>query len=127
MKIEELKPELLIFHVMPKTVRIHSAHGYDFDALVTNTRVTNAASIEECNGIRFLCPACLKEGREHLITRWSHERGAPFYASPVRYRWKISGASLAYVSVMPDFENEMTLERDDVCTWNGMIQNGEVI
>jgi hypothetical protein len=127
MKLEELNPTLLKYQLIEKTTHILSRSGCDFHALTTQEHISQVATVEECSGIRFLCPQCLNTDRQHYVTRWSHERGVPFHASPVRYRWKINGFDISTLSIHPDFENEMTLDREEVqCSWNGFVRNGEV-
>ena len=124
MNLERLDPQLLRHTVVDRTTRILSRDGYDYDALTTQEKIVPVSTVEECTGISFTCPKC----HSHTITRWSHKRGTPFYASPVRYRWEITGTRIGDLTVVPDFENEMSIEKDTyTCGWNGSILNGEVL
>jgi len=88
-------------------------------------------SIDDAQGIRFLCPACFVSNNgpigTHLILCWSRSRGTPEDRIPLPGRWKIEGTGF----------NDLTLNADPPsrsrsvlltsgCGWHGFITNGEV-
>lgn len=88
-------------------------------------------SIEEAQGIFFLCPKCFVANGgpvgTHGVICWSRSRGVPDEAKPAPGRWTISGTGFS----------DLTLDGDPIggarsvlltsgCAWHGFITNGEV-
>lgn len=91
-------------------------------------------TIEEAQGIRFLCPLCYAANGgpigTHGVVCWSRSRGVPDDVSPGPGRWALRGTGY----------DDLTLDGDSPagpgtgarsvlltggCAWHGFITNGE--
>jgi hypothetical protein len=89
------------------------------------------ATIEEAQGVAFLCPACIKvyggPAGTHSVICWSSSRGVPDGVHPQPGRWTLEGTGLHDLTLgcEPDKSNSVLLISK--CAWHGFITNGEVI
>jgi hypothetical protein len=111
--LRQLEAEFLTYHV-------------DADA----TRWTQVTSIEQAQGVRFLCPKCFhKNGGNvgtHSVICWSRSRGVPETATPGPGRWSLHGTSLDDLTLHgdpPGGARSILLSGD--CAWHGYVNNGE--
>lgn len=125
MKLEELRPKYIRHTVRTRSNDVYSTEGLVLGAITSRAYIEEVKTFEECNGISFLCPRCLEEGKAHQIYRWSSERGASPFAFPARNRWQFHGTDFSNMFIVPDFENELASDRD-VCNWKGFVLDGVV-
>jgi hypothetical protein len=125
MKLEELRPKYIRHTVRTRSNDIYSTESLVLGAITSRAYIEEVKSFEECNGISFLCPQCLAQGKAHQINRWSSERGASPFAAPARHRWTFTGTDFSNISILPDFENELASDWK-TCDWNGFVIGGEV-
>lgn len=89
------------------------------------------ATLEEANGLWFLCPDCFKKNGgkvgTHAIICWSRSRGAPEDARPGPGRWKIDGTSFEDVTFNADPpEDRRSIRLTSGCNAHFHITGGEV-
>jgi hypothetical protein len=90
------------------------------------------ATIEEAQGVMFLCPKCFRSNGgkvgTHSVVCWSRSRGIPDEKQPKPGRWTLHGTSL----------DDLQLEGDPVgrprsvlllggCAWHGFINGGHAV
>jgi hypothetical protein len=91
---------------------------------------TYVDTLDEAQGIRFLCPKCFVDNAgsvgTHGVICWSRSRGVPEEARPKPGRWKLEGTGY----------NNLTLNADPPgtarsvlltggCGWHGHVTNGD--
>jgi hypothetical protein len=87
-------------------------------------------TIEEAQGVRFLCPKCFvaNEGARgtHTVICWSRSRGVADDISPKPGRWTLHGTSLDDLTLHGD---PMGVARSVLltggCGWHGFVNAGE--
>ena len=113
MKLTELNPQFMRYDPRPDGIYL-----------------PRVDTIEQAQGIRFLCPVCFKTngGRvgTHSVMCWSRSRGVSEEATP-KGRWTLHGTGY----------HDLTLHGDPVgsarsvlllggCNWHGFVTEGEV-
>ena len=125
MKLNELRPKYVRHSLVARSLDAHVADGLVLGAITTEHVVEEVKTFEECNGISYLCPGCLAEGKSHTRYYWSFEKGASYFAIPTRFRWKFYGTNFDDMTIMPDYMNEQSTEVSE-CDWTGFIMHGKV-
>lgn len=103
MRLTELKPEFLKW--------VDDKHFHRVD------------SIQEADGILFVCPLCYRNSKDgcigvHSVICW--EPNVPPTAEPGPGRWPMSGTGFDDLSLSP------SILLTSGCAWHGYITNGEV-
>jgi hypothetical protein len=88
-------------------------------------------SIEDAQGIKFLCPKCFAENKgpigTHVVICWSRSRGVPEHAEPKPGRWSLVGTGYNDLTLNGDPPgNARSVLLTDGCRWHGFITNGSV-
>lgn len=127
MKLTELKPWL------HRYVESNEGHpgikpaGGEFGDPYPHVTLPRADSVEDAQGMMFLCPACFtKNGGPkgtHRIMVTFVDRGVPDnYGSHARdgspSRWVVTGTGFHNLTLSPSV---------DVGCWHGFVQNGDVL
>lgn len=87
-------------------------------------------SIDDAQGIAFLCPKCFaRNGRSnvgvHSVICWSRSRGTPDDLEPLPGRWTISGTSIDDVHLDGDpVGNARSVLLLGGCAWHGFVNHG---
>jgi len=111
MQLNELKP---------KFIRYEKTFEGEFNIVVE--------TIEECQGIRFLCPHCFIENKgsigTHQIICWSSLRGITDDVRPRPGRWCITGTGFDDLTLgaEPGKSRSVLIKSD----WHGYITNGMI-
>ncbi|HBY61083.1 MAG TPA: hypothetical protein DEH78_14770 [Solibacterales bacterium] len=91
---------------------------------------SNVDSIEEAQGIRFLCPKCFQAngGRvgTHQVLCWSSSRGVPAHATPGPGRWRLVGTNFEDLTLDCEPGKSRSVLLLGGCAWHGFVTNGEV-
>jgi len=113
MKLRALDPELL---------RYEARAGY--------MAMPHADSLEQAQGLMFLCPKCFvaNEGRvgTHRVICWSRSRGVPDDALPGPGRWRLLGTSFDDLTLEGENGGARSVLLTGGCQWHGFITDGEV-
>jgi hypothetical protein len=87
-------------------------------------------TIDEAQGIRFLCPKCFAENGgavgTHGVICWSRSRGVPDDANPKPGRWTMEGTGYGDLTLNgdpPGAARSVLLLGG--CAWHGFVTNGE--
>lgn len=92
--------------------------------------IQTVQTIEECQGLWFLCPKCFAQNKgpigTHAVLCWSATRGVPANVGPLPGRWTISGTNLEDVTLSGENGKSSSVLLTDGCRWHGFITNGEV-
>lgn len=96
------------------------------------TFFVDVPTLNEAQGIRFLCPKCFAEngGAEgtHQVICWSRSRGTPEDARPGPGRWALDGTGYADLSLNADPPGTArSVQLHGGCAWHGFITNGEAV
>jgi hypothetical protein len=88
-------------------------------------------SIEQAQGLLFLCPKCFSENHgpegTHGILCWSESQGAPADACSIPgRRLALKGTGFADLTLDSDPGSKPILLTSG-CHWNGFVMDGEVI
>ena len=87
-------------------------------------------SIEQAQGIDFLCPKCFAENKgligTHKVICWSSSRGVPDHARPGPGRWRLEGTGYSDLSLMEEPGKSRSVQLHGGCAWHGFVTNGEV-
>ena len=126
MNLESLNPKYVRYELKPYGIVIDGCvteHGTPFSMSASGHKelIHTANTIDESNGITFDCPYCAEP---HRVTCWN--TSVPIFASPSRYRWKISGDSFANLNVEIMEKNEFVIDRPNHCVWSKPIINGVI-
>ena len=106
-------------------------HEYRDDDSGRRAWVIYVDTIEEAQGVQFLCPLCWikNNGRigTHRIRCWSRLRGVPDDVVPKPGRWKLEGTGLDDLTLNGESgKSRSVLLTGDGCKWHGYITNGLV-
>lgn len=86
-------------------------------------------TIEEAQGVRFLCPKCFVDNGgakgTHIVICWSSERGTPDQMQPGPGRWKLVGTGLHDLTLDGERGRTRSVALNGGCCWHGYITNGE--
>jgi hypothetical protein len=86
-------------------------------------------TIEQANGIRFLCPKCFEANKgkvgTHLIVCWSKTRGVPDHAKPGPGRWLLHGTGYHDLTLTGDGGSD-SIALTAGCMWHQFIRNGQI-
>jgi hypothetical protein len=87
-------------------------------------------TIDEAQGVRFLCPKCFAEnGGEvgtHLVVCWSRSRGVPDEAAPGPGRWSLHGSGFHNLTLNGDPPGgARSVQINGGCGWHGFVTAGE--
>jgi hypothetical protein len=87
-------------------------------------------SIEDAQGIRFLCPKCFKSNDgivgTHSVICWSRTRGVPDDCVPGPGRWSLNGTGFDDLTLDGEDASNSILLSGSGCGWHGFIKNGVV-
>lgn len=88
-------------------------------------------SIDQCQGIIFLCPKCFADNNgpvgTHSVICLSRSRGVPDDATPGPGRWAIEGTGFHDLTLNGDPPNSArSVLLQGGCAWHGFVTNGEV-
>ena len=105
MKLIELEPQFLRF---------------------TSTGYAYVDTLDEAQGIKFLCPKCFERNGgavgTHIIVVWFNGRDVDAAAVPTP-RWGVAGTGHADLTITPSISLESV---DKIgCQWHGFVTNGE--
>jgi len=82
-------------------------------------------TMEDANGVMFLCPKCFKENGgargTHSIICW--DPSVPLHAKPGPGRWNMVGTGLHDLSLVAGSSSVLLT---DGCKWHGFVENGVV-
>lgn len=98
----------------------------------TETHEQEVDTIEEAQGLMFLCPVCFAANGNsnvgtHSVICWSRSRGTPDDVSPGPGRWKIEGTGYHDLTLNADPPSTMrSVKLEGGCNWHGHITDGEV-
>lgn len=86
-------------------------------------------SIEDAQGVSFLCPKCFSENGgpkgTHAVICWSRSRGVPDDARPKPGRWSMSGSSVEDLTLNGDPPGSArSVQLHGGCCWHGHVTNG---
>lgn len=85
-------------------------------------------SLEEAQGLRFLCPKCfaINGGRKgtHSIICWSSSRGTPDTEHPGPGRWRMDGTGLRDLTLNGEAGKSRSVLLTGGCGWHGFIDDG---
>lgn len=116
MKLIDLKPCFL-------------RHEFRFTDGVNQNFHRRVKTLQEAQGISFLCPGCLqRHGNRsmHRIVCWSRTAGASEHVSLGPHRWRLLGTGF----------RDLTLESEPAkgwaiiaqgCIWHGYVTNGDIL
>ena len=88
-------------------------------------------TIDEAQGVRFLCPKCFEANNgpvgTHGVICWSRSRGVSDDVDPKPGRWSLHGTSLADLTLNGDpVGGARSIQLLGGCNWHGFITDGEV-
>lgn len=90
----------------------------------------NVDTIDEAQGIEFLCPRCLREMGgtvgTHRIVCWSTTRGVPDRARPGPGRWLMLGTGYRDLTLERENGRSRSVHLLSGCNWHGYVTGGEV-
>jgi hypothetical protein len=85
-------------------------------------------SIDEAQGVMFLCPKCFAANRgkvgTHSVLCWFAGRGVPDDMSPKPGRWNPSGTGIYDLTFVPPGAVSVLLLGGG-CGWHGFVTNGD--
>jgi hypothetical protein len=86
-------------------------------------------SIDEAQGVRFLCPKCFTANGgavgTHSVICWSRSRGVPEEQEPGPGRWTLHGTSMDNLQLEGDpVGRARSVQLTAGCNWHGFINNG---
>ena len=88
-------------------------------------RYRHVDSLEEADGIMFLCPKCFKENKgpigTHSVLCWFTNR-VPDHVQPGPGRWNPAGTSMNDLTFVPPRAVSVLLKSG--CQWHGFVRNG---
>lgn len=117
-----LQQSLMLSELDPQFVRHEKREDGEYQVIVD--------TIEEAQGLRFLCPVCYVTNGgaigTHSVVCWSVSRGVPDYISPGPGRWRITGTGLADVSLMEEPQRSRSVQLISGCCWHGFVTDGVV-
>ena len=89
-------------------------------------RWQEVGTIQEANGILFLCPKCWTENKgpvgTHAVLCW--DPSVPQTTRPGPGRWKLVGTGFQDLSLVA---SPTSVSLTDGCKWHGLVTNGEII
>ena len=97
---------------------------------LTDNGFQRVETIEQAQGILFLCPTCFaKNGGPvgtHAVICWSRSRGVPDHVTPGPGRWMLVGTSFEDLTLDGDPAGRARSVDLGAGEWHGFITNGEV-
>jgi hypothetical protein len=85
-------------------------------------------TIEEAQGVRFLCPKCFKKNSgpigTHSVVCWSRSRGTPNDAFPGPGRWKLEGTHIGDLTLAAEPGQTRSVHLMGGCGWHGFVTKG---
>ena len=92
--------------------------------------MSEVATIDEAQGIKFLCPKCFVTNGgplgTHSVICWSRSRGVPDDAGPKPGRWRMEGTGLIDLTLQADPPNTgRSVQLNGGCAWHGHVTNGD--
>jgi hypothetical protein len=134
LNLTDLKPSFIRHEYKMDTFKVHE-DGEIKEVTRPVSLIHKVDSIEEAQGIQFLCPVCFtKNGGDkgtHRVMCWSRSRGTPEEIGPRPGRWTLEGTGY----------HDLTLNGDNPavpgggarsvllmggCGWHGFVTNGKV-
>jgi hypothetical protein len=86
-------------------------------------------TIDEAQGIIFLCPKCFTANGgaigTHSVICWSSSRGVPDSARPGPGRWAIEGTSIDDLTLNGDRGRSRSVLLQGGCGWHGFVTDGK--
>lgn len=93
----------------------------------TFKRLERVESLEEADGVLFLCPACFVTNNgpvgTHSVICWFNNRGVSPERDPKPGRWNATGTGLDDLTFVGPGAFSVRLVGG--CNWHGYIENGE--
>lgn len=94
------------------------------------TVYVEVATIEEAQGVIFLCPKCFAANGgpagTHSVICWSRSRGVADEERPGPGRWALKGTGLHDLTLDADPPNAArSVFLQGGCRWHGFVTNGE--
>lgn len=100
-------------------LKVLDAH---FIRMITFNKIERVRTLEEAQGIMFLCPRCFEENGgafgTHNTICWFRDRGVPDEVMPGPGRWAVAGTSLIDLTLSPSVNNSC---------WHGFVQHGSAV
>lgn len=134
MKLTELDATFLRYERRPETPEeraftLGPAYAQDApSALRLREFYVVVDSIEQAQGVEFLCPKCFAEnnGRvgTHRVICWSRSRGIADEVKPGPGRWTLEGTGLHDLTLNGDGGSRSVLLLGG-CAWHGFVTNGD--
>lgn len=93
---------------------------------VPGVEVKHVDTLAEAQGLRFLCPVCVRAQSTHSrmgvhsVRVWFRDRGVSDKEYPSPGRWHVEGTGLH------DLTLHASVQLLSGCKWHGFIKNGEV-
>jgi len=137
MKLLDLEPHFLTYHVSDPipTEIANDPLNYPIGGVHTEMRsqitFKQVDTIEEAQGVEFLCPKCFIENKgkagTHICICWSRARGVPDEVHPGPGRWALQGTGLHDLTLGADPPNEKrSVQQLNGCGAHFNVTNGEV-
>lgn len=86
-------------------------------------------TIDEAQGVRFLCPKCFTANGgvvgTHSVVCWSASRGVPDHVKPSPGRWALKGTSIADITLDGDRGKSRSVQLEGGCAWHGYVTDGQ--
>lgn len=100
------------------------------DRTADRTLYHRVESIDEAQGVIFLCPKCFKANGgsvgTHMIICWSRSRGVPDDEPPGPGRWYLGGRSLDDLILDGEGGQPRSIQLTSDCGWHGYVTHGEI-
>lgn len=122
MRLVDLEPRWIAgYDASARSMREHTDVRQASD---TGGRDITPITIQQAQGVMFLCPVCFLKnggpiGTEHVLC-WFKDRGIPPDALPGPGRWTATGTSFEDLTLSPSVDV-------DKGHWHGFIQGGEIV
>lgn len=106
------------------------AHFIRYEERAGTVYHVNVDTLDEANGVRFLCPKCFAENGgsrgTHAVICYSRSRGAPEHAKPGPGRWAMVGTGLADLTLNADPPGTArSVLLTSGCGWHGYVTKGD--
>lgn len=106
--------------------------GDGFEEQVTGLRevYTFVETIQEAQGVEFLCPKCFAENKgpigTHAVICWSRSRGVPEHVKPGPGRWSLHGTGIVDLTLNADPPGTArSVLLTGGCGWHGYVNAGD--
>lgn len=96
----------------PKFFKVDNSKG--------NTSLRHVDTIEEADGVRYLCPKCFEQKRNHAHSVICYKPGVELSYDAGPGRWPMTGTGFEDLTLTP------SVQLLGGCGWHGFVTNGEV-